>query len=178
MTKISRMIKVKISRSQILVLLGSALVFAVVLIIVFRSVWGGVRQPIVFNHKVHAENDLECLDCHPYYEEQASSGKPSLETCITCHEEPLGESKEEGKLIEYIESGEEIGWERLYQVPEDVYFSHRMHVVIGSIECNSCHGDIGESSRPPSKPLKITMKKCMKCHEEKEADNDCIACHR
>jgi hypothetical protein len=169
------MLKIKISRNQILVLLGSTLVFVIVLIVVLRIVWSGVTQPIAFNHKIHAENDLECLDCHPYYEEQASSGKPTLETCMACHEEPLGESKAEGKLIEYIKSGEEIAWERLYQVPEDVYFSHRMHVVIGNIECNICHGDIGESPRPPSKPFKITMKKCMKCHEEKEADNDCMA---
>jgi len=170
--------KFSISRNQILVFLGGAVIFVSVLAVILQAFSGGVKQPIAFNHKIHAENDLECLDCHPYYEEHASSGKPTLETCITCHEEPLGESKAEKKLIEYIKSGEEIGWERLYQVPEDVYFSHRMHVVIGNIECNSCHGDIGESSRPPSKPLKITMKKCMKCHEEKEADNDCIACHR
>ncbi|NIM59970.1 MAG: hypothetical protein GTO16_13680 [Candidatus Aminicenantes bacterium] len=150
----------------------------IVLAVILGFDWGGVRQPIAFNHKIHAENDLECLDCHPYYKEHASSGKPTLETCLSCHEEPLGESKEEGKLIEYIKSGEEIDWERLYRVPEDVYFSHRMHVIIGKIECNICHGDIGESSRPPSKPLKITMNKCMKCHEEKEADNDCIACHK
>jgi hypothetical protein len=160
------MLRIKISRNQILVLLGSTLVFAIALIVILQVIWGGVRQPIAFNHKIHAENDLEC------------SGKPTLETCLNCHEEPLGESKAEEKLIEYIKSGEEIGWERLYQVPEDVYFSHRMHVVLGNIECSTCHGDIGESSRPPSKPLKITMKKCMKCHEEKEADNDCMACHR
>lgn len=171
------MVKIKISRNQFLVLLGCTLVFVIVLIVVLRIVWGGVRQPIAFNHQIHAANDLECLDCHPYYEEQASSGKPTLETCITCHEEPLGESNAERKLIEYINSKEEIKWERLYDVPEDVYFSHRRHVVLGNIECSTCHGDIGESPRPPSKPIKIKMKKCMKCHEEREVDNDCIACH-
>lgn len=169
--------KLNTSRNQILAFLGGAIVFISVLVVILIAFSSGVRQPIAFNHKIHAANDLECLDCHPYYEEQASSGKPTLETCITCHEEPLGESKAERKLIEYIKSEEEIRWERLYQVPEDVYFSHRRHVVLGNIECSTCHGDIGESPQPPSKPLKIKMKKCMKCHEEKEADNDCIACH-
>ncbi len=168
----------KISRNQFIVLLGIALVVVILLIIILQTVLGGVKQPIAFNHKLHAENGLECIDCHPYFEEQASSGKPSLETCQSCHEEPQGESKEEKKLMEYIKAGNEIEWQRLYRVPEDVYFSHMRHVVLGKIECSTCHGDIGESSKPPSKPLKHTMKNCMNCHEEKEATNDCVACHR
>ncbi len=176
--KITELRKIRVSRNQILALSGITLAFIFALIVVFNVVWGGIKQPIAFNHKIHAENDLECLDCHPYYEEHASSGKPNLEICSTCHEEPLGESNTEKKLIEYIKSGKEIEWQRLYQVPEDVYFSHRRHVVLGNIECSTCHGDIGESFKPPSKPLKIKMKNCMRCHEEKEANNDCIACHR
>ena len=170
--------RIKISRNQILVLLGGGFVFVVALIIVFQVVWGGVKQPIAFNHKIHAENDLECLDCHPYFQEYASSGKPSIETCSSCHEEPLGESKKEKKIVEYVNSGKEVEWQRLYQVPEDVFFSHRRHVVLGNIECKICHGDIGESSKPPSKPIRITMKNCMQCHEEKDVTNDCISCHR
>jgi len=175
--KISKMKRFKVSKNQIFILLGGAVIFFTV-IIILRTLWGGVKQPIAFNHKIHAENDLECLDCHSYFKEHASSGRPTLETCLNCHEEPLGESKAEKKLIEYIKSGNEIEWQRLYRVPEDVYFSHRRHVVLGSIECSTCHGDIGGSSKTPSKPIKITMKKCMKCHEEKEVDNDCVACHR
>ncbi len=178
MIKILKNVKAKISRNQFIVLLGSALVVVILLIIVIQTVRGGVTQPIAFNPKIHADNDMECLDCHPYFEEQASSGRPSLETCQICHEDPLGESKEEKKLMEYIKSGKEIEWQRLYLTPEDVYFSHRRHVVLGKMECKTCHGDIGESSKPPSKPIKITMKNCMNCHEEKEANNDCIACHR
>jgi hypothetical protein len=170
--------KIKISRNQILALLGGALVFVVALIIVYQVVWGGVKQPIAFNHKIHAENDLECLDCHPYFQEHASSGKPSIETCSSCHEEALGESKKEKKIVEYVNSGKEVEWQRLYRVPEDVFFSHRRHVVLGNIECKICHGDIGESSKPPSKPIRITMKNCMQCHEEKDVTNDCISCHR
>jgi hypothetical protein len=170
--------KIKISRNQILALLGGALVFVVALIIVYQVVWGGVKQPIAFNHKIHAENDLECLDCHPYFQEHASSGEPSIETCSSCHEEALGESKKEKKIVEYVNSGKEVEWQRLYRVPEDVFFSHRRHVVLGNIECKICHGDIGESSKPPSKPIRITMKNCMQCHEEKDVTNDCISCHR
>jgi len=166
------------SINKVVLLFIFFIILTLAFIIILSSLLGGVEQPIAFNHKIHAENDLECLDCHPYYEEHAASGKPSIEICSGCHEEPLGESKEEKKVIEHVESGKEIAWQRLYRVPEDVYFSHRRHVAIGKLECSTCHGIIGQSTKPPSKPVKISMKKCMKCHEEKEVNNDCIACHR
>lgn len=168
----------KISTTKIYVSLGVLLVFIVFLVIILQKVRGRTQQPLAFNHKIHAENGLECQDCHSYFKEYASSGRPPLETCVGCHEEPLGKSEAEKALIEHIKSEKEIEWKKLYMVPEDVYFSHRRHVVLGKMECQICHGDIGMRTRPPSRPFKITMEKCMKCHAEKQADNDCIACHR
>lgn len=170
--------KGKGSRKKIVVPFLAAMGIILVFFLLLQLFGGGVDQPLQFNHKIHKENDLECLDCHLYFEDHASSGRPRLETCQGCHEEPLGESKAEKILVDHISSGKELEWKRLYRVPEDVYFSHRRHVILGNIECQICHGDIGESIRPPAKPIKITMKKCMKCHNEKKADNDCIACHR
>lgn len=162
----------------IFLLLSALIVLILVLVIVLPGLWGNVKQPIAFNHRIHVENDMECEDCHAYFKEYAFSGRPSLEICMACHEEPQGEGDEEKKLMEFIKAEKEIEWKRLYRVPEDVYFSHRRHVVSGNIECRTCHGDIGNSTRPPSRPLKMTMDDCMKCHEENEASNDCIACHR
>ena len=141
--------------------------------------WSGIKQPLAFNHKIHKENKVECLDCHPYFKGHASAGKPTLEICQNCHAEPIGKSDSEKKLIEFIKAGKEIEWQRLYRLAKDVYFSHRRHVVLGNIECQVCHGDIDERNKPPDRALrKITMKKCMKCHEEKGVANDCISCHR
>jgi hypothetical protein len=165
-------------KNHILISVASVFVLGIVVIALLSAVWGGVKQPIFFNHKIHAENGLVCLDCHGYYEEHASSGRPGIEVCAACHEEPQGESQEEAEIIDHVKSGKEVEWKRLYRVPEDVYFSHRRHVVLGKLECAVCHGGIGESSKPPVRPVKITMKKCMKCHAKKGADNDCIACHR
>jgi hypothetical protein len=137
-----------------------------------------IKQPIEFNHKIHADNGLECLDCHPYYKSNASSGRPSLGRCAECHEEPLGESEAEKEVVRHIKDGTEIEWQRLFTIPEDVYFSHRRHVVLGEIPCKTCHGNIGESQSPPLSPKQISMKRCMKCHREREVNNDCISCHR
>ncbi len=168
----------QISRIRIFFFLSVVLFFGFLLIVILFSSAGRIKQPLAFNHKIHAENGLECVDCHFYFEVQATSGRPAIEVCSGCHEEPLGESKEEEKLMEYINAGKEIDWQRLYSVPEDVYFSHQRHVVLGELDCKLCHGSIGESLQPPSKPRKITMKMCMKCHEEREVNNDCISCHR
>lgn len=161
-----------------LVLVVLALGCSIFLFVILLHSWGGITQPIRFNHKIHAENDLVCQDCHQNFMEHASSGRPNIETCASCHEEPLTESEQEKKLLEYIKSGNEIDWARLFRVPEDVYFSHRRHVAIGKIECSICHGHIGEGTMPPSKPRNLSMDDCMDCHKDKQVSNDCIACHR
>jgi hypothetical protein len=149
------------------------------IILIFPNAWSRVKQPLAFNHKIHAKNDLKCLDCHIYYEKQASSGEPRLAICAGCHEEPVGKSEKEKIVVEHVKSGREFEWQRLYRIPEDVYFSHRRHAVLEKIECEFCHGDIGQSDKPPSRPLKkMTMKKCLSCHQEKKAATDCISCHR
>lgn len=161
-----------------LVLVGLAGAVIVLFLVLLLRLWGGTSQPIAFNHKIHAANDVACSECHPYYKDHAASGRPRLETCAACHEESLSESKEQLKVVEAVQKGEEIPWKRLYRVPEDVYFSHQRHVVLGGLECQTCHGDIGESTKPPARAVKIKMKKCMKCHEVKGVSNDCISCHR
>lgn len=170
--------KMGVMKKRGLLIVGLILISGLLLMFAFGAVRGRLTQPVSFNHKIHAENDLECLDCHIYFQDRATSGRPGLEICSLCHEEAIGESKEEKKVVEHIQSGEKIDWKRLYRVPEDVYFSHRRHVALGQIECKTCHGDIGQSIRPPSRVRKISMKTCMNCHEENSVTTDCISCHR
>jgi hypothetical protein len=167
-----------VMRKTGLLVFSVILISGFLLIFAFGTVRKGITQPIRFNHKIHAENDLECLDCHTHFQDRATSGRPGLEICSGCHEEALGESEEEKKVVEHVQAGEEIAWKRLYRVPEDVYYSHRRHVVLGQIECETCHDNIGQSTRPPSRARKISMKKCLNCHKENSVTTDCIACHR
>jgi len=139
-----------------------------------------VQQPIQFNHALHVEEvDLECTDCHQYVTTEEFAGRPSLEICSGCHEDPLTESSEEALLTEYIQNSEEIPWRRIYLLPDHVYYSHRRHVTVAGLECNVCHGEIALTSEPPRKPLKkLTMGFCLGCHEAEGASTDCNACHR
>jgi len=135
-------------------------------------------QPIPFNHKKHQEQGTECITCHSHFKEQTFSSMPKVEVCLECHKDPITQNLDEEKIRESHRKGVEIPWKRLYEQPDHVFFSHRRHVMLAKMECQSCHGDIGQSERPPSKPwVKMTMKWCMDCHTKTKASNDCLACH-
>jgi len=137
-------------------------------------------QPIAFNHRLHVqENGLECVECHTYVKTQTFAGLPSIEKCLECHEEALTDSPEEEKIRQAAATAAPLAWNRLYKVPDHVYYSHRRHVAAGQIPCAECHGPIAEATTPPPKALnEITMKFCMACHERTGITNDCIACHK
>jgi hypothetical protein len=142
----------------------------------------GKTQPLAYNHKAHIEQaGLTCLDCHAGVESAARATIPPLEVCRNCHSsEPISESPEEQRLIDlYTSTDTEIGWERVYSVPDHVFFSHRRHVVGGELECRECHGNVAEMANPVSLPvIEPTMENCMNCHRQNKVTNDCLSCHR
>ncbi len=137
-----------------------------------------LEQPLSFNHQKHHEQGIECSTCHPFYKEQTFSGMPTLAVCMECHQDSLTQHPNEEKIRQYQKNGQGLPWKRIYQQPDDVFFSHRRHVVLAGMDCQECHGDIGRSEKPPTKPwMKMTMKWCMDCHAKKKVNNDCLACH-
>ena len=103
---------------------------------------------------------------------------PNITICLECHKEPITKSPEEEKIRQFQKKGQEIPWRRIYEEADHVFFSHRRHAVLGKLQCQTCHGDIGQIERPPTKPwVKMTMKWCMDCHTKNKVTNDCLACH-
>jgi hypothetical protein len=103
---------------------------------------------------------------------------PDLNTCLECHKDPLTKSSEEEKIMRFQKQKEEIPWKRIYEQPDHVFFSHLRHAVLEKISCETCHGDIGQSKKPPTQPwVKMTMNWCMDCHTKTKANNDCLTCH-
>ncbi len=137
------------------------------------------RQPIEFNHRLHVEEaGISCSDCHEFYDSEAFSGMPTAETCALCHEEVVGESPNEARLVRLLESGAPLEWRPLFRQPAHVFYSHRRHVGVAGLECEVCHGSIGASERPPRKVDSLLMQDCLDCHLEGDAATDCTACHR
>ena len=138
-----------------------------------------VVQPVAFNHKAHVDVGMECADCHAYYDTQTFSGLPTIQDCLSCHDEAITESKEEEAIRSAAAAGEPLTWRRLYTVPDHVYYSHRRHVAAEGVECATCHGAIAESTRPPPRALTdLSMDFCLNCHKQTGASEDCIACHK
>ncbi|MBI4463937.1 MAG: cytochrome c3 family protein [Acidobacteria bacterium] len=138
-----------------------------------------VQQPIQYNHQKHLDAGLDCATCHTLYATSPWAGLPTTETCSTCHQAPLTESPEEGKLVQLVEKGEALHWKQVNQLPTHVYFSHQTHAVSAGIDCATCHGEMQERTTPPTKPFFAwTMNACLNCHEQQRASLDCNGCHR
>jgi len=116
-------------------------------------------QPIDFNHALHMEEvDNGCESCHFFRKDGTFSGAPTLQQCIECHEEPMGETTKELKFVEeYVSKQREVPWLIYSKQPDCVFFSHAAHVLAGKMDCVSCHGHIGESeSLKPYQVNRIT----------------------
>lgn len=139
-----------------------------------------VAQPIAFDHARHAEEELGCLDCHKTAESSPHAGLPRIAACLLCHSEAKGQHPDEPRVREYAERKAEIPWVQVNRLPGHVYFSHAMHVKLAKMECAECHGDMAKASAPPatSQIEHLSMSRCMECHEQLGATNDCLACHK
>lgn len=108
-------------------------------------------QPIDFSHAVHVEGEgMECESCHLFRDDGSYQGVPTLDECIECHEEVMGEDPEEEKFVaQYVEKEREVEWLIYSRQPDCVFFSHAAHVIKGQIDCAVCHGDFAESESLP-----------------------------
>ncbi len=141
---------------------------------------GSVSQPIQFNHQKHVEDaGLECSVCHELYQTSERSGLPSLATCLTCHDGTTTGSAEEKKLVELAGSPVPPPFRKLFRLPDHVYYSHRRHVVVAGLACETCHGGIAATTAPPPRPLvRVTMDTCVACHTAQRVPTQCTHCHR
>jgi hypothetical protein len=164
-------------------------------------------QPIDFNHAVHVESVANgCESCHYFREDGSFAGIPKIENCMECHTEVQGNSEEEVKLVEkYISSEREIPWLVYSEQPDCVFFSHAAHVKKANMDCETCHGHIGESEHARvyeknritgvSRDVwgkniagltkntwdRMKMDTCAACHKEAKhlAQNEaCFVCHK
>jgi hypothetical protein len=158
------------------ILIPGVVVAAIILVaVIFYARKPSAVQPINFSHEIHTSM-VECDTCHQYYMERKVAGRPTVEICTSCHSE--AETSEQEKILSYAERGEEIPWQRVFKLPDHVYFSHMRHVAVGNIKCAACHGQVEKMGVPLVKPLvKIKMDFCIDCHKKLQITRDCNACH-
>jgi hypothetical protein len=162
--------------------------------------WGlsGIKQPIQFPHKTHIALKIPCTGCHQRAEKDLVAGRPPTALCLACHASGDSKSAEIAKLRAFGDKGQDIPWQRVWRLPSHVFFSHRVHVTVAKLACQSCHGPMETLDRPPPRPLKtLAMEDCIACHMKSKANavhqidtvrsvnvsgqrwaNDCVGCHR
>jgi hypothetical protein len=122
-----------------------------------------VEQPVPFSHQHHvADVGLDCRYCHTSVEHSAFAGIPATEVCMNCHRRLWTDAAMLEPVRESWRTGEPIGWERVHDLPDFVYFNHSVHVAKG-IGCVACHGRI---DRMPLtwRENSLQMRWCLECH--------------
>ncbi len=147
----------------------------------------GPEQPIPFSHRLHVtDKDIDCRFCHSGVDESMHAGLPPVQTCIFCHQVIITEHPEIRRLWAYYGTrqdgtldpalGQPIPWERVFVMPDHVYFTHRVHTQVAGLDCEDCHGPIGDMDRL-RQIRKMEMGFCLECHRPRGASTDCWTCH-
>ena len=132
-------------------------------------------QPIAFNHQLHMGAGMKCVDCHTTALKKARAGLPKFEDCMLCHQTVAADRPDVQKLALLAAQKVRVAWNRVYEVPEFVFFNHRKHMAAG-LECSQCHGPV-ESRAVLAQELSVSMTACMNCHAERNVSNQCYFCH-
>jgi hypothetical protein len=122
-----------------------------------------VAQPIPFSHRHHVGDDgIDCRYCHATVERSASAGMPSTQVCLTCHSVLFRDSPVLAPLFESARTGKPIHWNRVYDLPDFVFFNHSIHIAKG-MACVTCHGRV---DRMPElvRQQRLDMQWCLDCH--------------
>ncbi|OQY01434.1 MAG: cytochrome C [Desulfobacteraceae bacterium 4572_130] len=193
--------------------LGLGVIFFILAFVVFflsgwllfpKLLYSKKQQPFNFNHRLHVQEMGDCESCHSFREDGSFTGIPQIGMCVECHEEQLGDTKDEEIFVtQYVENEKEVPWLIYSRQPDCVFFSHAAHVIGANMDCKTCHGDIGESTI--SKPYEVNritgysrdiwgkniwgikkhswdsmkMDDCAECHlKETQSKGACFQCHK
>ena len=137
-------------------------------------------QPIAFSHKIHVgQYEIDCQYCHTGVRKSKNANIPSANICMNCHTMVKTESPEIQKIYKAIGynpddqtySGEQkpIEWVRVHNLPDLSYFNHSQHVNVANLDCENCHGEVGEME-VIEQVAPLTMGWCIGCHRETEVN--------
>ncbi len=135
-----------------------------------------IAQPVVFNHARHRA--VACVNCHAGVESSARATLPAQADCARCHATaPPGIAATDWQPG--VAGKPRASWVQVTRLPDHVMFSHRRHVALGRLACESCHADIGQRTSPvETPPVRLDMNACLSCHRREGASEDCAGCHR
>jgi hypothetical protein len=128
----------------------------------------GTVDGLKFNHKVHQDNEIECLTCHQNVETSQTGTDnliPEMDVCADCHD--IENENECATCHLDVENNPNA----THIIDYNQKFSHERH--LKKIQsCTTCHQMENE------KILTVPeMKNCINCHENKTVSTECSTCH-
>lgn len=134
-------------------------------------------QPVAFSHKAHAEKArLKCESCHNGVAKEERATLPSTTQCMNCHRAVIAAHPEVAKLKQAHDTARRVDWQRVYKLPDFVFFSHARHIK-AEAKCADCHGPVAMRD-VLLKEVSTSMTACMDCHKRTGATVSCEACHQ
>ena len=103
---------------------------------------------------------MKCISCHKNAGQSERAGFPVFAQCKTCHLDM---------------ATREIPSQRVYELPDFVFFSHATHTA-AKAECVACHGNV-EAQEIVTLQQPMKMKWCVDCHKQNQAAVRCNTCH-
>ena len=120
-------------------------------------------QPVPFSHQHHVSGlGLDCRYCHTAVEQSANAGMPATHICMTCHSQIWTNAAILAPVRESLAENKPLYWNRVYTLPDYVYFDHSIHIAKG-IGCTECHGAIGDMPLT-YQATSLHMGWCLDCH--------------
>lgn len=126
-----------------------------------------IEQPVPFSHQHHVGGlGLDCRYCHVSAETSHFAGMPPTHTCMTCHSQVWNDSPTLQPVRDSLLNDKPLQWQRVYNLPQFVYFRHDIHVNKG-VACETCHGRV-DKMPITWKAESTTMSWCVNCHRHPE----------
>jgi Cytochrome c7 and related cytochrome c len=132
-----------------------------------RNMQVPVEQPLQFDHRHHTRDEgIDCRYCHNTADRSPFAGIPPTQLCMNCHSQVWNKSPLLDPIRKSFIDDKPMVWNRVYKVPEFVYFNHAIHVSKG-VGCVTCHGRV-DTMAAVEKVFSLTMSWCLDCHRSPE----------
>jgi len=128
-----------------------------------RNMETPIEQPLQFDHRHHTRDEgIDCRYCHNTVEKAPFASIPPTQLCLNCHSQVWNKSPLLEPVRKSFIENKPLVWNRVYKVPEFVYFNHSIHVNKG-VGCVTCHGRV-DTMAAVEKVTPLTMGWCLDCH--------------
>ena len=121
------------------------------------------HQPVPFSHEHHVRGlGIDCRYCHTAVERSSFAGHAAHRDLHELPPADLDQRRAAGADPGELPGQHADQWNRVHDLPDFVYFNHRVHVAKG-IGCATCHGKV---DRMPLmfQNASLQMEWCLDCH--------------